>query len=402
MTLLVVYYRDFEFPSRRAITDHLYCFRNRGDRCFYVNAAFRRVPRFLLRAGQVDAILFHNTLLIERITAARFERLLRRLEPLARLKAVRGALVQDEHLLIDRVHECLRRWRVSRVFSVAPTSQWPLLYAGLDGEIHLHQVLTGYLDEVRVHQVNRLLLTTNRSIDVGYRANRPGPWLGSHGALKGMLAGEARRQAAGLGLSTDISIEPEQQLLGDAWFDFLARCRYVLGVEGGSSVLDRDGTLRASLLEGDSLPSGRDGELRYFALSPRHLEACLTRTGQILVEGEYGGILRPWEHYLPLRRDLSNMAEMLSLARDEELRLAMVGRAYQDVVLSGRYSSESFALQVREALGGGPPTGRDALERWHALLDLASWGLVAFWARGVLPLRRLLKRWATDKRKNRR
>ena len=32
---------------------------------------------------------------------------------------------------------------------------------------------------------------------------------------------------------------------GDDWYRFLARCRYTIGMEGGSSILDRDGSVRA-------------------------------------------------------------------------------------------------------------------------------------------------------------
>ena len=54
-----------------------------------------------------------------------------------------------------------------------------------------------------------------------------------------------------------------------------------------------------------------DGRLQLFAISPRHLEACATRTCQVLVEGEYSGVLRPGEHYIPVRKDLSNLDDVL-------------------------------------------------------------------------------------------
>ena len=43
----------------------------------------------------------------------------------------------------------------------------------------------------------------------------------------------------------------------------------------------------------------------FFAISPRHLEAVVTKTAQVLVEGSYSGVLEPERHYIPVRRDFS-------------------------------------------------------------------------------------------------
>src|SRR5262249_22203739 len=91
---------------------------------------------------------------------------------------------------------------------------------------------------------------------------------------------------------------------------------------------------------------GLDGTLALFALSPRHLEACATRTCQILIEGNYNGVLRPWEHYIPLKRDFSNLDEVLEIVKRDELRPAMIERAYTDIVASARFTYERFAHYV--------------------------------------------------------
>ena len=40
------------------------------------------------------------------------------------------------------------------------------------------------------------------------------------------------------------------------------------------------------------MPSGWDS-YAFFAISPRHLEAVITKTAQVLVEGRYSGVLEP-------------------------------------------------------------------------------------------------------------
>ena len=74
---------------------------------------------------------------------------------------------------------------------------------------------------------------------------------------------------------------------------------------------------------------GRDGELALFAISPRHLEACATRTGQVLVEGTYSGALEPGRHYLSVRADLSDLGHVLDEAQDEARRRELTEAAYR-------------------------------------------------------------------------
>ena len=91
---------------------------------------------------------------------------------------------------------------------------------------------------------------------------------------------------------------------------------------------------------------GADGGLRYFAISPRHLEACATRTAQVLIEGSYNGILRPGEHYIELRRDFSNLDEVLDLIESDAERARLTEAAYRDVVASGAYTYERLVREV--------------------------------------------------------
>ena len=144
--------------------------------------------------------------------------------------------------------------------------------------------------------------------------------------------GRRRRRGARADRPTSRS-RPSDTLFGDEWFRALAASRWTLGVEGGASILDRDGGIREATeryvaehpdasfdeIEAACFP-GRDGELALFAISPRHLEACATRTGQILVEGDYSGVLEPGRHYLPVRPDLSNLGDGARAGRDEERR----------------------------------------------------------------------------------
>ena len=202
--------------------------------------------------------------------------------------------------------------------------------------------------------------------DVVYRATKLPYWFGSHGQLKHRIAERVLDRAPAHALTADISTRWEDTVFGDAWGDFLMSGRVVIGTESGSSVLDRRGEvqarIRALLAErpglsfeevADEMPrAGTRGA--FFADHPRHLEAVVARTAQVLVEGAYSGVLEPDRHYIPLRRDFSNLDDVLERLDDRRLVQETADRAYEEIVVEGRYRYAHFAAAIREALEVGP------------------------------------------------
>jgi phytoene dehydrogenase-like protein len=70
----------------------------------------------------------------------------------------------------------------------------------------------------------------------------------------------------------------------------------------------------------------------------------------ILYEGKYSGILQPWRHYIPLRKDHSNMAEVVSALRDAKRCEEIADQAYREVARGERYSYKTFAEKVDRAM----------------------------------------------------
>ncbi len=108
-----------------------------------------------------------------------------------------------------------------------------------------------------------------------------------------------------------------------------------------------------------------EDNIYYRTVSPRHFEAAALRVCQILFEGKYSGILEPLVHYIPLKKDFSNVDEVLDWFRDPELRRTLTENAYRDLIASEQYSYarlvESFDAvlvaaglqpEVDEALAG--------------------------------------------------
>ena len=90
--------------------------------------------------------------------------------------------------------------------------------------------------------------------------------------------------------------------------------------------------------------------MAYRTVSPRHFEAAACRTLQILYEGEYRGILLPWRHYLPLRRDFGNFEEIVGALRDGALAAEITERAFAEVAANPAYSYATFVGALDEAI----------------------------------------------------
>ena len=91
---------------------------------------------------------------------------------------------------------------------------------------------------------------------------------------------------------------------------------------------------------------GIDYNISCFAISPRHFEAVITKTLQVLVEGYYGGVFKPWVHYLPLKKDYSNFNEIIGFLKDSEKCQNIIDNAFNDIVLSGKYTYKTFVEAV--------------------------------------------------------
>ena len=380
---MLVVYGQTQFPQRGTIADHLYSYRrySRG-RVFYLNLAARDVPGWLTRVP-FDLIVWHTSFLSLRWAPEVFAQARRRALPLKAISAPSVASPQDEFIHTDTLCGFLEEFEVGTVCSVAPESEWPTIYGSLDRDrVRFVRVLTGYLDERTVERIDRIVAQapSERPIDIGYRAWHAAAWLGRQGRLKTGIAEVFRKAATERGLRVDISTRDEDTIVGDDWYRFLASCKYTVGTEGGASVLDRDGSIRErteaylrSHPDADfdevravcfAEEDGRDGFL-LSALSPRQLEACATRTCQVLVEGEYNGILEAGRHYVELRADFSNIDEVLGVIAADERRSEIVDRAYRDVVASGSWTYRRLVADVERAALGAPVRAR--LRPWWGL-----------------------------------
>lgn len=333
--------------------DHLYSFRRHGGALFhYINLAVSDLPESIL--SEFDGVIFHTHLLARRWVSDDFKRIIKKIEPLKKYDIPKLALPQDDYFKTDDLIDFYNSNNVTHVYTVAPEDQWEKLYGKLVEKLCFKEILTGYLEDDTTSRINSIMESQpERDIDIGYRAWQAPFWLGRHGQQKVRVAHEFESASQRHGFNSDISLRLEDTFVGDSWYEFLCRCRYTIGVEGGASINDRDGTLQHKVEQyvrenpdadfdtvEDMFFKGRDGELSLFALSPRHLEACASKTCQILLPGRYNGILKEGIHYISVKEDYSDIDEVMSKVNSQ--RENIVNQAYEDIVLSGRYSYSTF------------------------------------------------------------
>ncbi len=422
--VLVVHYTPAPL-LRASAQDNLSSFRRySGCNCFYLNLGLRRVPWYITHLS-FDLIVFSAYFLGARWKPEDARRALTRARRLKPVKGVKIALPQDEFVNSAWLCDFINEFGVDYVFSVAPEPEWPVIYPTVDFQrVRFVRVLTGYLDEATLARIAELARAVpDRPVTIGYRTAVL-PWWGRFGWFRQRLAEVFEERARSRGLRTDISTRSEDFFSGDEWYRFLLRCKYTIGVEGGASLLDPDGTIQERCLRYlDAHPGAKfeeleaacfprlDGSLRLRAISPRHLEACATRTCQILVEGEYNGVLKPGRHYIALKEDFSNVDQILEMIHQDHLREEITERAYRDIVESRRFTSRRFVeFVLQSALGDSPPRSRSvgiglesrAMGYWNGVAENVSVFTSLVWLKRLLPapvkrtLRRVVKKPKTD------
>jgi hypothetical protein len=364
--VLVLHWQEPFRRVRPTIRQHLRLFEASpaGHAVHYANLALGVPPP--VRRARFDVVVLHTTLLCAR-WFPQFAEVRDRVAWVADADTFKVALPQDEYDHAGVLDDWLAELGIDLIGTNFSPAHQPILYPRMHRTGRFLKCLTGYIDAGTARTIApRLRPPATRPLDLVYRANHLPYWFGSHGQLKHEIAVRVKSAADRLGLRADISTAPRDTIGSDRWYEFLASARATIGCESGSSALDARGEIRAAVrrlladrpdLSFDEvsahLPHGWDSH-RFFAIGPRHLEAVITRTCQVLVEGEYDGILRPGAHYLPVRRDFGNLDEVLAMVRDDALVEKVTRQAYEDVFLSGRFTYAAAAQAFDGVLPSEP------------------------------------------------
>ena len=264
----------------------------------------------------------------------------------AAIKRFRGPkiqIIQDECRWVDRMTLRMAELGIDAVFSSLSPENICLAYHHEHvAKLRFISGLPGYIsDRLRKVETPRL---ADRPFDLVYRG-RPLPiWLGRFGQEKAEIGLQALRMAERYGLKADCDTREEARVYGVDWHDLLTRGRAVLATEGGATVFDFDGTIEESVAEyrrrhpeadddevWNEVVRPHEGNVVHKTITPRVFEAIMYRTALVMYPGDYRGILKPWEHYIPLERDGSNEVEVVRYLKDDAYLMQLTERAYRRV-----------------------------------------------------------------------
>jgi hypothetical protein len=276
---------------------------------------------------------------------------------LAYLRSTPGtkiAFFQDECTGCQQRFRFLNDLSIECVYTCLEPSEFDKVYRRFTDVDRLESTLPGYVSDELVEAARRFgVPDTERTTDVGYRARPLPAYLGRGAMEKHEIGIRFKELAAGTGLRLDIAGGEDDRLYGDDWHRFMAGCRCMLGVESGASAFDLEGEVLSEyrqLIEQGRRPGVDDLRtlsrweevVHYRTISPRHFEAAAFRVCQILFEGAYSQALSPMVHYIPLKKDFSNVEEVIRLAKDREVRAELTGNAHRDLIESDDWTYRRF------------------------------------------------------------
>ncbi|MSQ95531.1 MAG: hypothetical protein EXR98_13360 [Gemmataceae bacterium] len=312
----------------------------------------------------------------------------------AALKQYRGLkvlFIQDEYENTHFAQETMRDLGIGLVFTCVPDESIAKVYPPDQfANVKFVNVLTGYVP-IELSQMKAFAPLRERSTLIGYRGRNLGYWYGDLGQEKQHIGARMKEICAGRGLNTDIAWDEKDRIYGAGWFDFLGRCKATLGTESGANVFDFDGTLATTIkqeLRRDpnityeevrkKHLADREGAIVMNQISPKVFEAIACRTALVLFEGRYSRVLEPDQHFIALKKDFSNVDEVLARLHDDTFLEALTERAYADIIGSGSFTYEAFVTRVdavleqtwlpiaREQAAWLPLPPCDALADFHA------------------------------------
>lgn len=182
-----------------------------------------------------------------------------------------------------------------------------------------------------------------RLTDIGYRSDESPIYLGH--TERRDIAEYVSTHGPQCGLKVDISLKQSDRFGERGWAEFLNQCKGQLGTEAGGDYFELTDETRIKYRDYIAAnPCATDDEIisRFFkgyvnpipmrVITGRIVEAAATKTVQVLFEGHYSGYFKPDIHYIPLRKDFKNFAEVVEKFRDENYCRAVTENAYELVL----------------------------------------------------------------------
>ncbi|OJJ18249.1 hypothetical protein BKI52_25845 [marine bacterium AO1-C] len=356
--ILIVYHLPIFYKQGATVQEHIFSFIEHSEFPIYGVNTELAFPKDLAKYS-FDAIILHYSVFAAGHTyefSSAFLNYLREHHDTPKI-----AFFQDDYRNCQKRFKFIDEYNIDTVYTCMPEKYHDLVYKKYSNASTVFTTLTGYVTP-ELPQIARKFRkpSSERTIDIGYRARQLDYYMGIGAQEKHEIGEKFLKisQEKGFDLALDIEVQDQKRLYGDDWYRFMGDCKGMLGVESGVSIIDVEDKVKegcdAILKENPNITFQEiydmylhewDNKLPYRTISPRHFEAAAFKTCQILFEGEYSGILKPNVHYIPLKKDFSNIDEVIQAFKNDDFRNQIVENAYNDFIDTDQYGYRAFINQ---------------------------------------------------------
>lgn len=245
---------------------------------------------------------------------------------------------------------------------------------------HFELIYTGYFESLGQQKPEPVTVDDYRArnTDLGARVRNLPSYFGEQGRQKALFAQKVCAEAQARGLAVDFSDDESRALLGPSWLTFLSKLRFTIAAKGGASLTDPSGSVsfwygmlksRYNVSDGKAFELARSSRAEtgdFSALGPRVIEAMASQVALLHLDQPILDGFIPGEHYLAVREDLSNEAEIFAQMRIEKEWVRIVNSA-NEYLWTNRglhYSGLIEGLVKRENLNGLGATSPQATVCW--------------------------------------
>jgi hypothetical protein len=213
-----------------------------------------------------------------------------------------------------------------------------------------------------------------RPMDFVYRGRPNRLRFGRASKMKGEIPLMIASKMQALGKKTDVSVDQNDRIYGEKWYDFLRSSKTVYAAPGGYTAVDFTGEINCRVTDVESrhditrldqlnefLPPSWDS-YKFLTITPRHFEAIACKTAQVLLRHHYKGVLEADRHYIALEHDFSNFDEVMAMCEDDGYLQNLVDRAKEEVLFDPKYSFSDFKKTLYECIESGKTSGKPELE----------------------------------------
>ncbi len=279
-------------------------------------------PPEFLKEFEFDVIILNSSFLGMIFHKSTYERIIENYSFIKNLSSFKIALPQDDYYCNDELNELLNEFRINLTLSPFYHFKDTLHKKYLQNGGEILPCYTGYITPDLISLTSKIKSLKNRKFDVIYKASGSPTFPNNMAQLKADLGKIFLNDFQNYRMRVDV--DSKKFYFNEDWINYLMNGRIVLGSNSGSSEIISNLSI-VEKLNAYKLDHGCNNEevikvlleeknknLRMTCLSPRNFEAALTMTAQLLVPGEYGDILEPYEDFFPYNNDKNSILEFIN------------------------------------------------------------------------------------------